>query len=226
MIGYRIQAADGELGRVEDHVFDDQTWSIQYLVAATGPWLFGRRTLIPRQALGQPDWTDNCFPVSLTQEQIRNAPGIDTNAPVSRRRELEYLTYFGWLPYWRPAATDPMGLEPPEGHHLRSTVEVCSYSVQAEHIVAGTVDDLLVDDGNWRLRYLVVILHGRPPVRQVLIATDWICGVHWEARALDLSVTRRQIEVSPTFDPHLPAQREAETRLYDYYGKPYYWQAR
>jgi uncharacterized protein YrrD len=46
MIGYAIRTADGDLGKVDEFYFDDQTWTIRYVVAETGNWLSGRKVLI------------------------------------------------------------------------------------------------------------------------------------------------------------------------------------
>ena len=36
IIGYRIEASDGELGRAKDFSFDDLSWVVRYLVVDTG----------------------------------------------------------------------------------------------------------------------------------------------------------------------------------------------
>ena len=38
-----LKCVDGEIGKVNDFYFDDQTWSIRYLRVNTGNWLFGRQ---------------------------------------------------------------------------------------------------------------------------------------------------------------------------------------
>ena len=50
---YEIQASDGELGHVDDYIFDDETWTIRYLVVDTKNWLPGRKVLVA------PLWIEN-----------------------------------------------------------------------------------------------------------------------------------------------------------------------
>ena len=50
--GYTIKATDGDIGEVVEFFFDDEKWTIRYLVADTGGWLTGRRVLISPAALG------------------------------------------------------------------------------------------------------------------------------------------------------------------------------
>ena len=53
--GYTISATDGDIGSVHDFYFDDQHWTVRYLVVDTGGWLSGRRVLVSPLALGRPD---------------------------------------------------------------------------------------------------------------------------------------------------------------------------
>ena len=98
--GYHLGAVDGELGWVDDTLFDDETWYVRYLVAKTGSWLFGRKVLILRHALGEVDWATRTIRIMLTQAQLKGAPDLATDAPVSRQQEHELLTHFGYTPYW------------------------------------------------------------------------------------------------------------------------------
>ena len=51
--GYSIGAKDGDIGSVEDFVFDDKLWTVRYLVADTAKWLPGRQVLLSPIALGR-----------------------------------------------------------------------------------------------------------------------------------------------------------------------------
>jgi hypothetical protein len=98
--GYAIRATDGLIGHVKDFYFDDEAWVVRYLVVETGSWLSSRRVLISPIAIGQPNWTDKVLAVSITREQVRNSPDIDTDKPVSRQHEMEYFGYYGYYPYY------------------------------------------------------------------------------------------------------------------------------
>jgi hypothetical protein len=99
--GYAIRATDGLIGHVNDFYFDDEAWVVRYLVVETGSWLSSRKVLISPVAFGQPNWTDKVLPVSITREQVKNSPDIDTDKPISRQHEREYFGYYGYYPhYW------------------------------------------------------------------------------------------------------------------------------
>lgn len=95
-----IRATDGTIGHVRDFYFDDEAWVIRYLVVDTGTWLLSRQVLISPIAIGHPDWTEKELPVSITKEQVKNSPDIDTDKPVSRQHEIRYLGYYGYPYYW------------------------------------------------------------------------------------------------------------------------------
>jgi len=97
---YAILATDGILGHVKDFYFDDERWVIRYLVVDVGSWLASRKVLISPIAIGRPDWTEKVLPVTITKEQVKNSPDIDTDKPVSRQHEIQYLGYYGYPYYW------------------------------------------------------------------------------------------------------------------------------
>jgi hypothetical protein len=98
--GYAVGATDGPIGHVKDFYFDDQSWVVRYLVVDAGAWLSNRKVLISPIAIGRPDWTERLLHVSITKEQVKNSPDIDTDRPVSRQHEMQYSGYYGYPYYW------------------------------------------------------------------------------------------------------------------------------
>src|SRR4029453_18069826 len=115
LIGKTIDALDGEIGSVHDLYFDDQTWSIRYLVVDTGKWLPGRRVLLAPEALVKPWHHQPAIAIKLTREQIRSSPDIHTAMPVSRMAEELLHRHYQWTPYWNStiAPIPSMPLPPP-----------------------------------------------------------------------------------------------------------------
>lgn len=239
--GHKIHATDGELGKVEEFYFDDKTWHIRYMVAATGSWLSGRRVLISPAALRMPDWKAKTFPVALTREQVSNSPDIDTKKTVTRRHELELHKHYAWPLYWGegfyaggmsggllfpPAPEEEerpesAGSRPSEEEaHLQSTLMVRGYRLHAADGPIGRVEDYIVDDGRWAIRYLVADTGSWLSNRKVLISPHWIEGVDWETSEVFVDLTREAIKESPGFDPAQPVSEDYESDLYDHYGRP------
>ena len=101
--GLPIRATDGELGKVDEFLFDDRSWGVRYLVVDTGPWLLGQQVLIAPASIGAVDWGAGWLPVNLTREQVENSPSIESHLPVSRQHEEELSQYYGWPAYWGEA---------------------------------------------------------------------------------------------------------------------------
>jgi hypothetical protein len=230
--GYAIQAVDGQVGKVDGFFFDDLTWTIRYLVADTGGWLFNRLVLLSTISLGQPEWEERVFPVRLTREQVENSPPVTVDRPVSRQMEEKLARYYGWPRYWTGATATVVSeavaeLEKEDliqsDPHLRGTREVIGYHIRATDGEIGRVEDFIVEDSSWVLRYLVVSTRDLLPGRSVLVAPKWVDSVSWAERSVYVDLARKTIKNSPEFDPAAPVNRTYELRLYDYYGRPKYW---
>lgn len=98
--GYRLEALDGDIGHCHDFLFDDELWTLRYMVADTGGWLSGRKVLISPAQLESPDWERQRMPVTLTKTQIEQSPPLDVDAPVSRRYEQLYNEFHSLPSYW------------------------------------------------------------------------------------------------------------------------------
>jgi hypothetical protein len=249
---YSILAADGEIGRAVDFYIDDQDWSIRYLVLETGPWILGRRVLVSPAAAGDPDPESKQIPLSLTRDQVKASPEIDTDKPVSRQQEQDLHDHYGWPVYWGSLPGNPgsmvMGMPPnmaiesaieegdengeafprrgetglQEGPNLRSFREVSGYSIKARDGEAGRVADLLVDE-TWTIRYLIVDTGSWLPGRKVLFAPAWITLIRGDRSQFEVDLSQETIRNSPEYDSGVFLDREYERSLFDHYGKSGNW---
>jgi sporulation protein YlmC with PRC-barrel domain len=110
--GYAIGATNGPIGHVKDVYFDDEAWVVRYLIVDTGSWLSSRKVLISPIAIGQSSGADKTLSVSITREQVKNSPDIDTDKPVSRQHEMDYLGYYSYPYYWGGAGFWGAGVYP------------------------------------------------------------------------------------------------------------------
>lgn len=238
--GYVIQAKDGELGHCHDFLFDDELWVVRYMVAATGGWLRDRKVLVSPAFLESPDWETRHFPVDLTLEQIEQSPPLDADAPVSRRYEKAFHTFYSLFPYWAGSGLwagnpDPSGVlhpvsPPPEPGpeaeeelervRLRSAREIAGYHLQARDQRAGRVVDFLVDDRSWAIPAVVVDSMPLLPGHRVLLPTPHVLSVDWAEQALHADVEAEDLRHAPAFEPDRPISAETEIVLYDAKGRP------
>ncbi|MCX2454205.1 PRC-barrel domain-containing protein [Pedobacter sp. PLR] len=240
LIGFTMGATDGEIGKVVEFYFDDESWTIRYLIVKTGGWLSERKVLISPMALMEPDWENESFPVKLSKDQIKHSPDIDTKMPVSRQQEVALYKYYEW-PYGDPIGAGfygHMGMlgmvesrvsfeqaiaamrndKEPGDPHLRSTTEVKGYRIHAIDGEIGHVTDFIVDK-HWRIRFLVVDSGKWFPGKKLLISTEWITAISWARSRVEVDVSIEAVKSSPEYDPDRPIGDSYQTGLYRHYRK-------
>jgi hypothetical protein len=240
---------------VRDFYFDDEHWTVRYFVVNTGSWLFGREVLVAPQTVGEVNPHRGTIEVRLTREQVRESPPLEFDKPVSRQHEEELHRYYGWSPYWLPpdggagmmlpppALAPPPAFAPPpvlsedtepnlaaeERHadpHLRSGSELLSgYTLHAQDGEIGRVDDFILDDHEWRVRYLVIHTGAWFLGKDALLPPVWIERISYDRAEVFVSLPRPAIRDAPPFRAAEPLTRDYEQRLYDHYGRKGYWDA-
>jgi uncharacterized protein YrrD len=235
--GYKLDSLDGEIGKVKEFYFDDRHWTIRYLVADTGNWLTGRQVLISPYALVSASKEEHHIVIDLTQKQIEGSPSLNTDKPVSRQFEEAYYGYYGWPMYWggpymwgsyphivrdrsqwrknqTEKAWDP---------NLRSTHDVSGYHIQAADGEIGHVEDFVIDDDTWAIRYLVVDTQNWWPGKKVLVSPQWIERVSWTEAKVFVNLSRETIKQSPEYTEESLLTREYEAGLHRHYRRQGYW---
>ena len=238
LTGYKLDSLDGEIGRVEEFYFDDKHWVVRYLVADSGNWLTGRHVLLSPYALGAVNTATHHLTVDLSRKQIEGSPALDRHVPVSRQYEESYYGYYGWPMYWggpyiwgsyphiardRQEWKNRAIAERSWDPHLRSTSDVAHYGIEAKNGAIGHVEDFVIDDETWAIRYLVVDTRNWWPGKRVLIAPQWIERVGWSESKVFIHLSREAIKQSPEFTEESALTRDYEDALHRHYDRSGYW---
>jgi hypothetical protein len=241
VIGYRVHAVDGQIGRVSDFYFDDHTWTIRYMVVETGEWINRNKVLLSPAVFKKISWGSKEFNTNLTKEQVRNSPDIDTDKPITRKHEAELHIYYGWPVYWTGisgyygAGVPIMGYVPmdfvrsnekgegvssyiPKGDpNLRSINEMTGYKALADNEVIGHIESFIIDDETWVIKYLQVnakkLVHGS----KLIISPHWIGDVNWVESKISIDLPTEIIKNSPEFDHSKTIGPDYEDILCSYY---------
>ncbi|MRR54105.1 MAG: PRC-barrel domain containing protein [Deltaproteobacteria bacterium] len=236
--GFRLEGFDGEIGRVKEFYFDDRHWTIRYLVADTGTWLTGRQVLISPHALVAVNKKEQHIEINLTKKQIENSPSLDSDMPVSRQFEEAYYGYYEWPIYWdgpnmwgaypcierdREESKESNQGGKAWDPHLRSTHEVTGNRIQAADGEIGHVDDFIIDDDTWAIRYLVIDTRNWWPGKKVLVSPAWIERVSWSESKVFVTLSRESIRQSPEYSEESLLTRDYEDRLHRHYDRQGYW---
>jgi hypothetical protein len=92
LAGFSVEAADGGIGKVDETSHEIGSG---YLIVDTGPWIFGRKVMLPAGVISRIDEQDHRVWVNLSKDEIQDAPEFDE----SRIRDLSYRdeigTYYG-----------------------------------------------------------------------------------------------------------------------------------
>ena len=235
--GYQLHSQDGDIGKVEEFYFDDHHWTVRYLIADTGSWLTDRQVLISPYALVAVNKEEKYISVNLTKKQIEDSPPLSQDKPVSRQFEESYFEHYGWPVYWGGVymwganpyiVPDPKPWKSPVkhekwDHHLRSTHDVSGYNIQATDGEIGHVDDFIIDEKTWAIRYLVVDTRNWWPGKKVLISPQWIERVSWNESKVFVNLPREDIKRSPEYTEGFLLTLDYEIGLHQHYNRQGYW---
>jgi hypothetical protein len=244
IIGYSLNALDQDVGSCKDFLFDDRWWTIRHMVANTGGWMIGKKVLVSPTMINKPDWKTRKIFLNVSKDKIENCPVPLEDETVSREHERKISQYYGLPYYWSGAglwgsAAYPYAVETfiadnniPESekdpgnqeteNHLRSLKEVTGYDIKANDGNIGHVEEFIMDDETWALRYVVVDTRNwLPGGKKVLLPLKWAESVRWEGAEFEVNLDKADIETSPEFDPEKPINLEYEAQVYDYYGRPF-----
>ncbi len=72
--GFSVEARDGSIGKVDEATYEVGS---SYIVVDTGPWIFGKKVLLPASVVDRIDPNEETLYVTLTKDQIKDSPQFD-----------------------------------------------------------------------------------------------------------------------------------------------------
>ena len=90
--GYAVEAIDGSIGKVDDASNDV---GASYIVVDTGPWIFGKKVMLPAGVISRVDSEDEKVFVNRTKDQIKNSPEFDPDRFGDQTYRGELGSYYG-----------------------------------------------------------------------------------------------------------------------------------
>ena len=92
LTGFNVQAVDGEIGSVDEATYDIGQ---SYIVCDTGPWIFGKKVLLPAGLIDTVDVTNQKVLVNRTKDEIQKAPEFDPERYQEEAYRNNIGTYYG-----------------------------------------------------------------------------------------------------------------------------------
>jgi hypothetical protein len=91
IVGFGVEALDGSIGKVDESTYDSGS---AYIVVDTGPWIFGKKVMLPAGVVRNVDVDNETVYVDRTKEQIKDAPEFDESFATDEYRD-RLGSYYG-----------------------------------------------------------------------------------------------------------------------------------
>jgi sporulation protein YlmC with PRC-barrel domain len=231
ILGFKVIAPDGEVGTVDDFYFDDQEWTVRYLVIDSVSPFSDRKVLIPVSEIDRYDFDDQCLTLTSSMVQFENHLDLHSILPVSRQNESELLRYYECSvnhngngshtgltsdlltergPAIQTAEWDP---------HLRSFTEVKRYQCQTvDGLVIGDIEDCMIEMDVWFICFAVIDACNLINREKVLLPSAWIRLVNMVFKQIRFDLTIEEVSNSPVYDLTVPIDFSFKIMLLDHYG--------
>ena len=111
LTGFEVEAVDGGIGKIDEATSEV---GASYLVVDTGPWIFGKKVLLPAGVIDAIDLDEPTVYVQRTKDEIKNAPQYDADRMNDAAYRDQFGSYYGTggagyyegdRPYSRPVGT-------------------------------------------------------------------------------------------------------------------------
>ena len=94
LAGWSVEALDGGIGKIDEATYDTP---MSYIVVDTGPWILGKKVMLPAGVIERVDLDTETVYVSRTKDEIKNAPEFDEDSYRDEAYMSEVGGYYGGL---------------------------------------------------------------------------------------------------------------------------------
>jgi hypothetical protein len=92
IVGYDVEALDGSIGHVDEATYES---GASYVVVDTGPWIFGKKVMLPAGVIRAVDPDEEKVFVNRTKDEIKNAPELEESIGSDDAYRDELSAYYG-----------------------------------------------------------------------------------------------------------------------------------
>ena len=92
IVGYEVEAIDGSIGKIDDATLETDSG---HIVVDTGPWIFGKKVMLPVGVLTSADHVDEKVFVNRTKDEIKNSPEFDDSMRNDETYRTDLGSYYG-----------------------------------------------------------------------------------------------------------------------------------
>jgi hypothetical protein len=203
--GFSLGATDGEIGQIEEFLFDEH-WIVHRIVVNIGGWFNPNKITLSTASINRVDWTTRSVETPLTRQEVKSSPQI-----VSRRSgdSTENVR----------SARANVSNDEDSANRTCSTKALKGFAIAARDGDIGHVDDFIIDDERWMISYAVFDTRNWLPGKKVIVPPGRIKKVDWRTGKIHAELSRRDIKNSPEYDETLTIDHEYEERIHRHYDE-------
>ncbi len=94
VLNYSLRAIDGDIGELDDLLIESETWRITHIIADARKWWPGGQFVIDRGLVQDISWNDRNIVVSMTRDEVKDAPPYDRDRGISHSDEIILSHYY------------------------------------------------------------------------------------------------------------------------------------
>jgi hypothetical protein len=92
VVGYSVEATDGGIGKIDEATYDAGS---SYIVVDTGPWIFGKKVMVPAGAIQRIDLESKAVQLARSKDEVKNSPGWDPDQFTQPEYRQKLGSYYG-----------------------------------------------------------------------------------------------------------------------------------
>lgn len=198
LLGYKISAIDGEIGKVKEFYFDEMSWTIRYIIVETGSLFFGRKVMISTQAIIDAQWETEHLLTNMTIQQIETSPKVEDGKQLTRGQEILLNQHYNWKSYWDVSIQK---IADGSNSYLFHTNDLTGYQLIASDGQVGSIKDFIVDKTSWKINSIVIDAFKTTPAREIVLSPRWIKEINTDNSIVTSDHTTAEIKSNPAFNP-------------------------
>ena len=189
---FTVHGPKVEIGQADRFYIDVELWTVRY-IAVIPEGAPQRLCLVSPLLLSRVDWLHRRIRTRTPRRDLEGGPVIDFERPISRTQEAEYNRHFRLPRYWGGVGLwgdqllpflllRAQGPEPrlrltapgPEANCLVSTRELLLAGLYSPEGLVGRIEDLLMDEASWAIRFLVVDTGRKLSPTKLMVDPVWV----------------------------------------------------
>jgi sporulation protein YlmC with PRC-barrel domain len=171
--GAVVQGTDGQIGKVDRLYVDPERWMVSHLVVDPDKGVDDRAFLLSPNLI-RPNWNVAVLQAATSRQDVSHHPHVDGD--------------------------EPPGHDGADAGRLRNTDDFSGLHIDATDGEIGHVDDLLIDEASWQVRYLIVDTSNWIGGKWVAVTPGVLRGIDWESGKVEVAITRDAVKNSPEMD--------------------------